>query len=426
MTNASIKNSLFVLSVIAATAALSLGAFAMTAHADSFSDYGDYGGGGWSDYGGYNSGFSDYGSYTPDYSNYGDYSGWSDYGNGYVDVSAPQYTDVSAPQYTDVSAPQYTDVSAPQYSYDTYGVYDTYDTYQTTDTYDTSAQSYQQAMSFVPPTVRQYVPPQPVVIPQPQRPVVISQPQQQQQQQQQQSGGQPININNVNTNTNTNTNVAPVSQAQPQPIVQYVYPQQPVYQPTYQPQPYCTITATTGQGGLVTLSWSSTNATTAYISPSIGSVAPYGTTNLYAYGNSVYTMTVSGQGGTNTCTTRVNTPVAPYVSLSQIPYTGFDFGPVGNAIYWAALLSFAVAGAYLIVYFRGGAAALVSSTFGSRKTVVAPTPVVASVPVAPAPVTKTAEQIFDSLPAMPERTTRDSMQIARSTGGMPRIVIARA
>lgn len=44
-----------------------------------------------------------------------------------------------------------------------------------------------------------------------------------------------------------------------------------------------------------------------------------------------------------------------YVALSQIPYTGFDLGPVGNTIYWMSLMSIAAAGAYLLVYFKGGA-----------------------------------------------------------------------
>ena len=44
-------------------------------------------------------------------------------------------------------------------------------------------------------------------------------------------------------------------------------------------------------------------------------------------------------------------PPQPYVSLAQIPYTGFDLGPWGNAMYWLALLMFAGSGAYLVLYY---------------------------------------------------------------------------
>ncbi len=50
-----------------------------------------------------------------------------------------------------------------------------------------------------------------------------------------------------------------------------------------------------------------------------------------------------------------------YVALSQIPYTGFDLGPVGNAIYWMSLLGVSAAGAYLLIYYKGGALLFVGS-----------------------------------------------------------------
>ena len=46
--------------------------------------------------------------------------------------------------------------------------------------------------------------------------------------------------------------------------------------------------------------------------------------------------------------------VQNYVPLSQIPYTGFDFGLVGNAIYWLTIILAAMGGAYLIVYSHSG------------------------------------------------------------------------
>ena len=292
------------------------------------------------------------------------------------------------------------------------------------------SQPYQQSMSyarsFVPPQFQQYIPQysQPQYIPQPApqpRPV----PQQQQQQQQQQQGGQPINIVNNNNNTNTNVNTVPVQPATPQPIIQYV--QQPIYQPQYQPQyqqlPYCTITASTGANGLVWLTWSS-NGTNAYISPNVGNVAPNGSTSLYTYGTSVYTMTVNGPGGSNTCSTQAIAQSVPSVSLSQIPYTGYDFGPIGNALYWAALIAFALAGAYLVVYFQGGAGAMLAPVMGGHGHakevhVAAPTHTETVVKAE-------TRDVFGTLPTMTENRTKDSMNIARTEGAVPRIVISRA
>jgi len=110
---------------------------------------------------------------------------------------------------------------------------------------------------------------------------------------------------------------------------------------------------------------------------------------------------------------RMYTSPEPYVALSQIPYTGFDLGPVGNALYWLSLIVVAVAGAYLMLYFRGGIMSLM-------------TPKVAFAPEAPAEepvVSKTS--VFESLPVREMNATKDSMSVVRSEGGIPRIVINR-
>lgn len=39
---------------------------------------------------------------------------------------------------------------------------------------------------------------------------------------------------------------------------------------------------------------------------------------------------------------------APYVSLSAVPYTGLDLGPVGTTLYWSFLVLWSLAAAYLI------------------------------------------------------------------------------
>lgn len=52
--------------------------------------------------------------------------------------------------------------------------------------------------------------------------------------------------------------------------------------------------------------------------------------------------------------------------LSQIPYTGLDLGPVGTAVYWMALVLFALAAAYIVLF---GVAPTINrslANFGSR------------------------------------------------------------
>src|SRR3989344_4671665 len=105
----------------------------------------------------------------------------------------------------------------------------------------------------------------------------------------------PCNSNNnynynYNYNNNYNSNYG------------YSYPYYNYYPPTYYyypttyynytyPAPSCTITATNsydtsyGYTGYsytpITLSWSSSNATSAYISPNVGSVSTYGSVTVY-------------------------------------------------------------------------------------------------------------------------------------------------
>ena len=54
---------------------------------------------------------------------------------------------------------------------------------------------------------------------------------------------------------------------------------------------------------------------------------------------------------------------APKVRLTQIPYTGFDFGPVGNTVYWLGLILFALSASYLLIYSQ-------SRFFGSIATII--------------------------------------------------------
>ena len=115
-------------------------------------------------------------------------------------------------------------------------------------------------------------------------------------------------------------------------------------------------------------SWSSTGAVSAYLE-SVGQVGVNGSYTIYPQSSRTYTLTVyDGQGRSDRCRVAISVnpyyipppqpphyyPIYPEVSLTQIPYTGFDFGPVGNALFWLAVLAFALSGAYLLVYYLPG------------------------------------------------------------------------
>lgn len=258
---------------------------------------------------------------------------------------------------------------------------------------------------------------------------------------------------NVVTNTNTNVNnITNIDNSINDSFNNYnsgntsivvtapVQPTTPIYT---QPAPYCTITHAQygGYGSGAYLSWTSTNASSAYLSQ-IGTVSVSGSQTVY--GSGTYTLTVYGSNGQQAiCATTIQntyTPVyqQPYVSLTQIPYTGFDFGPIGNAMYWASLVSFAIAGAYLMVYYlprttfgkagRGGALAFATAMVPARKFA----PVVA--PMAPILVEKqalasAAEVKMQPIVAAMKKAagTLDTMAIVTAKdGSMPKIVIQRS
>ena len=132
----------------------------------------------------------------------------------------------------------------------------------------------------------------------------------------------------------------------------------------YQPgNLYCTITAnpsTVQPNGTTYLTWTSYGASSASLSDGIGSVSLSGSRTVYPQNSRNYTLTVNdNQGRTQTCnayTTVSGTyPYPTYpptnISLDQIPYTGFDFGVIGNTLYWFAIALFAVGAGYMIVYY---------------------------------------------------------------------------
>ena len=148
--------------------------------------------------------------------------------------------------------------------------------------------------------------------------------------------------------------------------------------------PTCSITVSNynqGQYGYdrsVTLTWTSQNTERASIS-GIGSVGQNGAMVVTVSSLAPsYTMTVANSYTVSTCSTVGNYGTYngnygqypynqynqnyqngwnqyPYVPISQIPYTGFDFGTLGTVIYWTVLASFIIALSYLAVYLRGQA-----------------------------------------------------------------------
>jgi hypothetical protein len=151
------------------------------------------------------------------------------------------------------------------------------------------------------------------------------------------------------------------------------------------------------------------------------------------------------QGQSATCRTQpYYVPVAPviqnptpYVSLSQIPYTGFDFGALGNSIYWLALVAFAGAAAYLVLYFQGGAVAVLGLNKATRTQIEMPRITVRHAPAfakategkpALAPVAVAVAPAINPIQILSTATnTADKMQVVHSKdGAAPRIVISRA
>ena len=188
----------------------------------------------------------------------------------------------------------------------------------------------------------------------------------------------------------------------------------------YATQPSCSITITPAAnyshdtyrwGYPMQLTWSSSNATSASISPDVGSVSSSGSRVVYAKGQ-VYTMAVYGPGGTATCqTSSYSVPTYPYnygsynygypytnyytypsnyysptythpttysypatytsgaanvvnnyvvgssssakVALTQIPYTGADYGLWGTAFMYLAITLIAAYGAYALARRQG-------------------------------------------------------------------------
>jgi hypothetical protein len=143
------------------------------------------------------------------------------------------------------------------------------------------------------------------------------------------------------------------------------------YPNCYPPQqngPSCTITINNygnnynngywNANSAVTISWTSANASSGSINNGFGNVGLNGSRTIYPNQTTTYTGTFYGYNGQQvTCSATVyvggyippQNPNTPFVTLSQVPYTGLDLGPVGTALYWAFLAFWCALAAYLIV-----------------------------------------------------------------------------
>ncbi len=466
MTNTSAKN-VFATLALTVLFALCVGAFANIALAD---DNGGYGGFGYPDYGSADLYPTDYGSadlYPADYgsadlypTDYGSADLYpTDYGSadlypvdyGSVDSYPTSYDTyaTSLYSYTPASYAYATPYNPTYYSTPSYG-------YSTTPTYSyTSGGAY------------------PVYTSAPSRPTTVG-------------GGSNTNVSNYNAcqgnscNTSVtnnkyvdnsingsfnnynsgnttisssgNTSVTTLKTIDyPTYPVQYTYQQPYFYNNNYNygnTYPTCTIVATPSSvaaGQAVTLYWSSSNAWTAYLFG--GSVNTSGSTTVYPTQTTTYQLTVySNQGLVGHCQTTAYIgsnyiyvpPVTPYVSLTQIPYTGFDFGTIGNSIYWMSLLAFAIAASYLALYYRGGFGSVIGAMVApykrTRASAVIPTPAIFAKESASATRATARMGSLANLPvretvaaSAPHSAIKDSMQVVRSSdGAAPRIVITRS
>ena len=124
----------------------------------------------------------------------------------------------------------------------------------------------------------------------------------------------------------------------------------------------------------MTISWTSANASSGSINNGFGTVALSGSRTIYPTQTTTYTGTFwsyNGQQVTCSATVYMNgyvppqNPNTPFVTLSAVPYTGLDLGPVGTVLYWGFLAFWCALAAYLIVIKR-----VQNNVYASLKTVL--------------------------------------------------------
>ena len=125
----------------------------------------------------------------------------------------------------------------------------------------------------------------------------------------------------------------------------------------------------------ITLSWNSNSASYGSINNGFGNVGPSGSRTVYPTQTTTYTGTFynyAGQQVTCSATVYINNsyvppvyPNTPFVTLSAVPYTGLELGPVGTALYWGFIAFWCLLAAYLIVVKK-----VQNSVYNSLKTVL--------------------------------------------------------
>jgi hypothetical protein len=157
---------------------------------------------------------------------------------------------------------------------------------------------------------------------------------------------------------------------------------------TLTPEPSCSLSANptrVSQGGTATLTWSSTLMESAVIDQGIGAVATTGSRSVTVSNNTTYTGTFTdAEGATRTCTANISistgggscincdsdpkerdrdpdptiilgksiTRPGSFITLDQIPYTGFEAGPVLTTVFWLAVLLLSAVIAYIVTVVR--------------------------------------------------------------------------
>ena len=137
--------------------------------------------------------------------------------------------------------------------------------------------------------------------------------------------------------------------------------------------PWCTLSVSNSSVGYnqgTVITWNTSgNATSFYLSPNVGNVSTgSGSRTVYPNTSTTYTGTVYASNGQSaTCQTTVGVYAASNVSLyqqpgqqplasvslTQVPYTGFEAGPVVTAVFWLVVVLWSFGIAYVIMGRRG-------------------------------------------------------------------------
>jgi hypothetical protein len=158
-----------------------------------------------------------------------------------------------------------------------------------------------------------------------------------------------------------------------------------VVPPQVDPDPTCAMSISpsrVSRGGTATLTWTSTEIVSASIDQGIGNVAVNDSTNVTVNSNTTYTGTfiddtqntitcaasVSIKGGGGKCTNcggdddddpepsivlgKTITKAGSFITLNQVPYTGFKAGPLLTTVFWLSVLLISVGIAYILTRYK--------------------------------------------------------------------------